>query len=933
MARLPLTQTTIKKLFALSGNMCAFPGCSQKMIEGDVVVGTICHIEAAEPGGQRYNPNQSDEERRSVHNLILLCPTHHKITDDIAAFPVSVLQRMKAEHEAKYQEHPLEISDQLVEHLGKHITGTVHIDGSATVYGSPTGINNGVINNTYYMPDTTHTSISASQKRIDHLEDLNRQSIARCIDRWQAVGVSRLMAVRLANDPAVGNRKSILKPHAEKPLLLLIAELGMGKSLFAERLFQEAVAEATQNPNAPIPVYLKARECVGQLQAAIDKATSDLGNVRRHGSIIVIDGADEIGIGRATDLLSEARVAVNAWHTTKIIIASRPLPSFKGVEEVVHMPPLSVKQSNAIIRKLAGRKYSGWGLPESIKDAVTRPLFAVLLGIYLRTENSGTPRSIGELLSHLVETSLGRVNADRASASQLLQRLAAMSMDRAGAFVPAVEIASKAELQPLLESRLVIEQQKTIGFPLPILAEWFAAHSLAAGLPSANDLTKDTQRLEQWFYPLVIFVSTFSHDQVSMLLPRIIEQHPILASQIVHEGIVDHSLAKDVSLPPLVECGKRLRQSMQAWADSIKPLNSLIAPTDATGSLLPLGISVKGQWIDIAWYSGKEKVDEVVNLPRNINFLSTETHDWDYIEGTQAGHQPAWFWRYSFDKLVHELSSLLQQRALPVHEGPLLQEAAWQCALALTQLENWIPSPIPLSKIEEILHKVPQDVGILRSYNKQYNLKQFRSYIENLRRSGETEIRYPWPSRDIDIDEIRNKSDKQSLYLYGQGKWSYDERYLGYSDEQLFARTKAVYTGAIESYQYLVNLWFPNFLPRLQTALILPARLEVLVNRPDTKGHYLNKYWKVLPYGNQSVVELRFRETDLTDEEVDQVLQDMRQQHHVLRPQVDKWIHPSFERTSFTDILLEAPVTHIVYKWLWGDLRRVSWVKGLLGND
>ena len=34
------------------------------------LIGEVCHIEAAEIGGERYNPNQSDEDRRDYSNFI-----------------------------------------------------------------------------------------------------------------------------------------------------------------------------------------------------------------------------------------------------------------------------------------------------------------------------------------------------------------------------------------------------------------------------------------------------------------------------------------------------------------------------------------------------------------------------------------------------------------------------------------------------------------------------------------------------------------------------------------------------------------------------------------------------------------------------------------------------------------------------------------------
>lgn len=94
---------TIKRLFALSGNQCAFPGCTVKIVQetSDYLISQICHIEAAEPEGQRYNPNQSDDERRSFENLVLLCPNHHVVTNDEVIYTVEKLKTIKKDHEEK----------------------------------------------------------------------------------------------------------------------------------------------------------------------------------------------------------------------------------------------------------------------------------------------------------------------------------------------------------------------------------------------------------------------------------------------------------------------------------------------------------------------------------------------------------------------------------------------------------------------------------------------------------------------------------------------------------------------------------------------------------------------------------------------------------------------------------------------------------------
>lgn len=77
------SEKTIKKLFALSGNLCAFPGCSSSIVESaGIITGEICHIRARSKGGPRFDEAQTAEERDDFNNLILLCRNHHKMVDD-----------------------------------------------------------------------------------------------------------------------------------------------------------------------------------------------------------------------------------------------------------------------------------------------------------------------------------------------------------------------------------------------------------------------------------------------------------------------------------------------------------------------------------------------------------------------------------------------------------------------------------------------------------------------------------------------------------------------------------------------------------------------------------------------------------------------------------------------------------------------------------
>lgn len=95
-------------LYANSGNMCAMYGCNNTLVYANTAsINEICHIEAVNENGARYNNNLTDEYVNSYDNLILLCPTCHSIIDNKLnenVYTVDYLKRMKQYHEQQVQE-------------------------------------------------------------------------------------------------------------------------------------------------------------------------------------------------------------------------------------------------------------------------------------------------------------------------------------------------------------------------------------------------------------------------------------------------------------------------------------------------------------------------------------------------------------------------------------------------------------------------------------------------------------------------------------------------------------------------------------------------------------------------------------------------------------------------------------------------------------
>lgn len=100
---MPITTRDRKLLWARAGGTCAL--CKSHLTadaksgDRDVVLGEEAHIVSEEPNGPRFRPMPKNEID-TYANLILLCPSDHKIVDEqVTHYTEQHLQTLKREHE------------------------------------------------------------------------------------------------------------------------------------------------------------------------------------------------------------------------------------------------------------------------------------------------------------------------------------------------------------------------------------------------------------------------------------------------------------------------------------------------------------------------------------------------------------------------------------------------------------------------------------------------------------------------------------------------------------------------------------------------------------------------------------------------------------------------------------------------------------------
>jgi hypothetical protein len=95
-----LKVATVRRLFADFAGMCAIADCPYpiRLPDGTPTV-EVAHIASPRPGGVRHDQAVPIEAANDYPNLLLLCPTHHQIIDDLPhEYPADKLRLIRQWH-------------------------------------------------------------------------------------------------------------------------------------------------------------------------------------------------------------------------------------------------------------------------------------------------------------------------------------------------------------------------------------------------------------------------------------------------------------------------------------------------------------------------------------------------------------------------------------------------------------------------------------------------------------------------------------------------------------------------------------------------------------------------------------------------------------------------------------------------------------------
>jgi hypothetical protein len=748
------------------------------------------------------------------------------------------------------------------------------------------------------------------------LEEMMRASIARCAQRWQAVGLPKSEARELAEDSSVGRVPGEVGPDQASPVIVWTAKIGSGKSISAEREHQAAIEFALEETRAPIPVFVHARDATGGLADICAREAAEVGEPRERGVRAVIDGLDEVGHELADQLLGQARVLVGTWPDTSVLITSRPLQIQLDPGEHFELPPLSDSEAWACVEIGAGGKVSVGvtaSFPKEVAACLAQPLFALLAGLWLR-DNEGVPRAPVDLLGEL-----GKRAAPSDADRTLLRKLAVRSVQRDLGSVPAGEAARPSQRSQLLDSGIVVEEGARMEFALPALAQWFSAEAILESEIGLEEILEAPDDLELWLYPLALSVSYGSGDDADDLVGGLLEVEPGFALRVL-DTVFKQAVLEGSPAPPWREAGEAIRTSLEHLRGALAPAGPLLTDSNVDGDLAPIAIATNDNRLTVAFYRGEDR-GPLSEFPDRLDIFNAGP-GWGTRREAPVGPGAAWAWRWSRDVIKDGFKKLVRQRAFPIaSDGPLADEEVWSCAVELER-KSFITSK--RFEIENLIQRIkglasgmadnPSAPVVSLRFGR-HDLMQVLAYLRRLEGEGHSVLEAPIPP----LDHL------DAGYWVGEL----------YSDQHLVAVAEEMYLRAIQAYREIVDAWLPGLASQLEHRVLLPMKIVAFLQPGRERGKSIGMviptlagYLEALPGGAESKIDVRIDEADY-----DYLVADGNfEAQKTARPTASRWLRGIDGGLTF-EVGKKSAVADVVYDWLGRDLHRLGVVDLLDGRS
>ena len=745
------------------------------------------------------------------------------------------------------------------------------------------------------------------------LERKRRESIADTKQLWTTLGVPDDIASELAEDREVGDKLTL----PTEGMLTVNARQGSGKTLAAQRLYQRALANRIEDHSQPFPMFLNAQYINGELIDKIEERSRGQVNIYTQKVLVIIDRLDETGRHKANQLLGQAQSYTDAYQNAVVVLMTRPLPGLTPVSEPFLLPECGEEELLSIASKIAGREVNRFEIP--FREHQSRlPLFAVMVGAYLRQSTHTRGLTLSQIVSHMACHALAESGDYPDDTGEILKRLAVASIVSGGG-VEIPTVAVKASERALLaNSRIVEEEGGKFDFTLAIFREWFAASALIERTVSLDDINLDSDR---WVVPLAIAANSKNSNVGPEIMKKLASQDPGMAALVLKES--EHSWLMEESTQPelpgtAIEIGTSIREAMENWKESLGPLMSALGMLDQNGNVRTLGIDVQRPGhVTTSWYEGDNILAPVIQLPEDpFNHPEILSWEWHGLSGRSVEPTRIWLWSVTHNELHGRLARKLSSLQLALDSQDGFHEFAHDFAERLVRNRFRARGPQTVDDvvdyIDEQIFRLGDDPRSSITFSDSEHtftasrFKSLRDRVLEFSRNGINILDDPWPSPDRESPAERT--------WFGR-----------YTDEGLVRYTNAVFNGALRIYNDMVERWFSAFNKRHQMSHALPCRLMGkihLLEGRDLGGRTMATITCWNEWAHSTEDSGVFIEMGSRNQNVDDVTRE-----RVLAAQ-DEFIKRGLSYSYGSSILPgyeSRPATELAHRWLKDDLRALNW--------
>ncbi|MEX5268887.1 hypothetical protein [Kocuria sabuli] len=735
---------------------------------------------------------------------------------------------------------------------------------------------------------------------------------------------------------------------------LFVADAGSGKTEWTTHWTIERIEAALADPEAPLPIWIYARNAKGGLSAAIDACIGDLREFDE-GFFLVLDGLDEVEPRLAADLLDDAESLCLRTRQTTVIATSRKDPFLQPYRpREIH--PLSQDEGLRLAELVASSRFSGMLLSSELRQSLVRPLLAIAIGVLMSSEKS-VPRTTSDLISQI--PSMVMKSARITETATLLSVLTRISIHTI-AHEEGIPISAlqTSEYEAVLETPLIAREDDLLYFSLPIHEQYYGALAIKTGRVDIVSIASD-DRFGRWRYAIALGISGAEVDQADTLFARLAAHNAGRASWVLREispasagvpadpsftpqnvwspsGIAGrlatrHSISSRRINDPKSEqtetVGKLLRDAYLTWLDGFGPLGDLLSvskgenpPLPTWGLILsPYTVVVlegfKNYGSDILAY-GPLDTEARERFRAHDGFKTDDNHSWASLieSGLPGGMLARWAWSQA--RIKSKLESLVRAYGLISTPGGILhRERMWELAKKLgdyTAQRPDTPKGYSTSWVLDIIDQIGKEhegqsvqfIGPKGGFSTT-DLEFLKEDIVSLELS---EISNPTPGPDID-----------------SGDWIW----MWYSRERTIEFARHLLENTISAYQDLVGQNFRKFGTSLDGVNFVPMRITAYLTFREGDPTRL---------GMATAPTLTFRrERGHFEMGSDRVTVE------ALGPEENAWDRLANHGDSDTDadnaeVLAsynhqmtglplgdQSPVTHWAYEWLLRDLEDIGW--------